>query len=645
MPPSPSEATSLPDKPGSLSPDEWLSLLRGDQRRRWLGGDRVMVESYLERWPTLAEDVQGLLDLVYAEVLLREELGETPTLDEYLRRFPSHADSLKRQFALHRALADGKLLSVSETDSPPPTPEGEGRTRSLPPVPTDDPPTRAGSPNEKQGPAIPPTEGEAPSPTEAFPNTVVAPRRADDGAVDWPRPFVPGYEVLRGLGRGGMGVVYQAQQVGLNRLVALKMILSGNLASREELARFRAEAEIIASLRHPNIIQIHEIGEWQRHHFFSMEFIEGGKLADALRQKAWSPREAAELLKVLAQAVQAAHQRGIVHRDLKPANILLTDDGTPKIADFGLAKRFDADKGWTGSGAIMGTPPYMAPEQAAGKSKDVGEPADVYALGAILYELLTGRPPFTATTVLDMLKKVVECAPEPPRSSNARLDGGLEAICLKCLEKEQKNRYASAEELAEGLDRWLTGQPIRARGVGQEAYGGVAYSRPTHPRAGSRVARADGYRFVGSNDCLEEIPPGSSTLPVDWSWLGGLCLPLPCKPDFKVGQIHLFTPPVAEGELAADCFPLSGRIGDFDLASLELGFKKALAVKFFGVGVSRFGSIARTHPPILHAFEVESHREKQRGRIYFQEPPASTEGLLIVSASGGQKGRIYFRGR
>ena len=230
---------------------------------------------------------------------------------------------------------------------------------------------------------------------------------------------VPGYDILGELGRGGMGVVYKARQTNLDRLVALKMILSGGHAGEGELARFRTEAEAIARLQHPNIVQVYEVGEHDGKPFFSLEFCPGGSLDRQLNGTPLAPANAAKLVETLGRAMHAAHQARVIHRDLKPANVLLTADGTPKITDFGLAKKLD-DVGQTQSGAIMGTPSYMAPEQAGGKNHAMGPPADIYALGAILYDLLTGRPPFKAATPLDTILQVVSDEPVPPRASTAR---------------------------------------------------------------------------------------------------------------------------------------------------------------------------------------------------------------------------------
>jgi hypothetical protein len=277
---------------------------------------------------------------------------------------------------------------------------------------------------------------------------------------------VPGYDILRELGRGGMGVVYQARHLGLNRLVALKMILAGGHAGPDELARFRGEAEAVARLKHANVVQVYDVGEAGGLPYFSLEFVEGGSLDKKLAGTPLPPTEAAALVETLARAIAAAHAAGLVHRDLKPANVLLTSDGTPKVTDFGLAKRLDT-AGQTASGAVMGTPSYMAPEQAGGKSKETGPACDVYALGAILYECLTGRPPFKGPTPLDTIMQVVADEPVPPARLQSQTPRDLETICLKCLRKEPAKRYASAAALADDLRRFAEGRPIAARPVGR----------------------------------------------------------------------------------------------------------------------------------------------------------------------------------
>ncbi len=289
----------------------------------------------------------------------------------------------------------------------------------------------------------------------------VPPAGGESGRECW--PSVAGYEVLEKLGEGGMGVVYKARHRGLNRLVALKMIRGGGHARAEEFARFRIEAEAVARLDHPNIIQIYDIGEADGLPFVALELLEGGSLDDRLAATPQPSREAAERMRILARAIGVAHAAGIVHRDLKPGNVLYTADGVLKISDFGLAKRVDSDARQTLSGQIMGSPSYMAPEQAKGNSRDVAPAADVYALGAILYEMLTGRPPFKGSTPMETVRQVIDDDPVAPSRLVPRVPRDLETICLKCLQKDPARRYGSAPALAEDLERYLHGETITAR--------------------------------------------------------------------------------------------------------------------------------------------------------------------------------------
>jgi serine/threonine-protein kinase len=308
-------------------------------------------------------------------------------------------------------------------------------------------------------------------------------------------PRVPGYDILGEVGRGGMGVVYKARQVALNRVVALKVILAGCHAGQEDLARFRLEAESVARLQHPGIVQVYDVGVHNGTPYLSLEFCGGGSLAARLNGTPLPSGEAAELVETVARAVHAMHQAGVVHRDLKPANVLLTFsrrsesgagatppsaplserrlNGAPKITDFGLAKVLDACTTavsgsapvLTETGIVLGTPSYMAPEQASGHNKEVGAPADIYGLGAILYECITGRPPFVAATQFDTVLQVLHNEPLPPRMLNRGLDADLEKITLKCLQKKPKDRYPSAEALADDLRRYRSGEPVTARSV------------------------------------------------------------------------------------------------------------------------------------------------------------------------------------
>jgi WD40 repeat protein/tRNA A-37 threonylcarbamoyl transferase component Bud32 len=273
------------------------------------------------------------------------------------------------------------------------------------------------------------------------------------------------YEVIHEIARGGMGVVFKARQKKLNRLVAIKMILSGELASDEAVSRFFAEAQAAATLDHPGIVPVYEIGQHDGQHYFSMGYVDGKSLADRVAKGPLPPKEAAEITRKIAEAIAYAHEKGVIHRDLKPANVLMDANGEPKVTDFGLARIQNQNSGMTRTGTVMGTPSYMPPEQAAGKTAEVGPLSDVYSLGALLYCLLTGRPPFQAATPLDTLMQVIEKEPVSVQTLNAGVPKDLGTICQMCLQKESSNRYASAQAFADDLGRWIRGEPIQARAV------------------------------------------------------------------------------------------------------------------------------------------------------------------------------------
>jgi WD40 repeat protein len=329
-----------------------------------------------------------------------------------------------------------------------------------------------------------PLRGEEPAPAQpaSSDRTIVPPLSAEPPS-GWPR--VPGYEILQEVARGGMGVVYKARQLRADRVVALKMILAGGHSGPAERERFRREAEAVARLQHPNVVQIHEVGEHDGLPFFSLEFCPGGSLADKLDGTPLPSQAAARLVETLARAVHAAHRANVVHRDLKPANVLLTGDGTPKVTDFGLAKKLDVP-GHTQTGAVVGTPSYMAPEQAGGRSKEIGPACDVYGLGAVIYELLVGRPPFKAATAVDTLMQVLSEEPVPVRRLQPKVPRDLETVCHKCLEKDPRRRYTTAEALAEDLRRFAAGEPVAARPVG--AGGRLMKWARRHPAVAGLVA-------------------------------------------------------------------------------------------------------------------------------------------------------------
>jgi serine/threonine protein kinase/Flp pilus assembly protein TadD len=391
---------------GPLEPLELAAVLRVDQWQRRLIGQRIPAECYLQMYPDVAADPEAALDVVYAEFLHCKKRGENISPQEFVRRFPQFADQLQLQLNLGQALA--------------------GPGTELP-----------------------------------CPESTVLDVQPEHAIAE--KPHLQGFRLLRTLGRGGMGIVYAAQQLNPPRQVALKMILSPESPAPDRLARFQAEAEAIARVNHLNIVQIYEIGEHQGRPFLSLELVDGVDLAQKHARTLPSPLEAAQLVETLARAMHHAHERGLIHRDLKPENVLIRVDGIPKITDFGLARFLDSTSPLTRTNDLLGTPAYMSPEQASGQAHNVGPACDIYGLGGILYYLLTGLPPFPGESVLQVLDQVRTHEPVPPRRSNLGCAPDLEIICLKCLRKEPNKRYTSAEELAEELRLFRQGKPIRAR--------------------------------------------------------------------------------------------------------------------------------------------------------------------------------------
>lgn len=405
----------------------------------WRRGDRPVIDDWLGDTDNVQQR-SDLKELLSIELSWRRKSGEDPQPDEYHRRFPEYSSEIDIVFASF----DQATIPVSSSTSAP----EHDTTASRMDVTT----VPSTAPGQRH---------------DAAEKTVISSgvQSSESKISDRLRCFGD-YELLNEIARGGMGVVFKARQIRLNRIVALKMILAGGLADTEEIQRFQAEAEAAGNLDHPGIVPIYEIGEHDGQHYFSMGFVEGQSLGDRVKNSPLAPLEAAELTRKIATAVAYAHQHGVIHRDLKPSNVLLNAAGEPKVTDFGLAKRVEGNSGLTQTGAVMGTPGYMPPEQAAGRTDDVGPLADVYSLGAVLYCLLTGQPPFVGGSLHETLRQVIEDSPRLPSTIVPGTPRDLETICLNCLEKAPERRYQSADLLSEDLWRFLNHYPIIARRTG-----------------------------------------------------------------------------------------------------------------------------------------------------------------------------------
>ena len=415
------------------------------------------------------EERQRRLQQVRHEIERELGLGVTLHAADWLGRYPDLEPELGIMLREMIGKVGTRVVAGPSVEAPGATEAGPIPPRPSTEVPGAETvdvsmPTELATPGDPRAAATPSAQETtaAASGAEARPRG----RRADGLAAGQKVRYIGDYETISVLGQGGMGVVYKARQLTLNRLVALKMIRNAEFANEDQVRRFQGEAEAVATLDHPGIVPIFEVGTFEDQRYFSMKLIEGQGLDRKLEELAKDPRAAARVVAEVADAVNHAHQRGILHRDLKPANILVDGEGHAHVTDFGLAKRIQEDAGLTVSGAIMGTPSYMAPEQAAGQSSLVTTASDVYGLGAILYAALTGRAPFAGDSVMNTLDQVRNSPPQPPTRLNAELPRNLEVICLKCLEKDPRHRYASAQALSDDLKRWLRGEPIAARPVG-----------------------------------------------------------------------------------------------------------------------------------------------------------------------------------
>jgi serine/threonine protein kinase len=410
------------------TPSDELRQLAEDQRERWHQGDRRLVEQYFEDHPELRSDEKLLLDFVCSEFSLRQEHGETPTLAEYVERFPALAMQLELLFEVLQAIDSAPSLHAFESESRILSQSISTHGNGL---------QRTGTPRRKGQPAS----------------------AADSVNDSSPRLFGP-YELIGEVARGGMGIVYKARQPKLDRIVAIKTIVPQQFESDSAVRRFQVEAEAAAKLDHPGVVPIYDVGEQDGEHYLCMAYVDGESLATRVARGPLPADEAARIVRDVAEAVQHAHDRGIIHRDLKPANILIDNTGRPRVTDFGLARKQDVVGSLTSDGSVIGTPAYMSPEQASGECDTIGPLSDVYSLGAVLFHLLTGRAPFTGANVFEIVHHVRCDPPQRPRELDPSIPGSLETICLRCLAKDPRDRYPTAQALADDLNLHLQGSAV-----------------------------------------------------------------------------------------------------------------------------------------------------------------------------------------
>ena len=467
---SPSSLDRFLSQYGPLDRSQIQTLMLWQQSQSWRHGKGTRTEEFLDCYPALFTDGELVLDLIYSEYLLNRKIDPTTTLEQFSQRFPNYADQLRQQVEFHEGIGGELIDDWLDNDN-------EASLTSL----------DSAVLSARRTDLLPSHEHDK---FEHDKNDHAAGQRAKR----IPQLSIPGYRILCELGRGGLAVVYLAEDLRLHRRVALKMLLAGKLASEAVLRRMQVEGEAIARLQHPHIVQIFEVGQHEEHSYLALEYANSGTLAQWMRRRPQPPRLAARLVGQLARTVQFAHDKGILHRDLKPGNVLLhdlnlaghTDHSASvnlvselvdishlqlKIADFGLAKFINDDSherhlpaaAATMTGDLLGTAAYMSPEQAKGSANSLTAATDIYSLGAVLYELLTGRPPFVGTEPLEMLSQVMLDDPVRPSDLVTHVPRDLETICLKCLHKNPERRYATADELADEIDRYLSNQPIKAR--------------------------------------------------------------------------------------------------------------------------------------------------------------------------------------